>query len=127
MMFGADFAFTWGILTFLGNFIPYIGSFVVCLLPIMQGFFQFDTLWEPLTMGLVLICIHQITGNVIEPRITGKSLGISPLAILFTLAFWGYCWGVVGMFLAVPLTVLVKLIMENIEATKPIAALISSE
>ncbi|MCP5108816.1 MAG: AI-2E family transporter, partial [bacterium] len=74
-----------------------------------------------------LILTQFIIGNVVEPRITGKSLNLSPIVILISLIFWGYMWGVVGMILAVPLTSAIKIFFENIPTLKPIADIISAD
>jgi predicted PurR-regulated permease PerM len=126
--FGVDFAVMWGVLIFLFNFIPYIGSFVAVLLPIVLSFLQYaDEPWKPVLITLLLLVIQRIVDNYIEPRLTGQKLGLSPLVVLLSLAFWAWLWGIVGMILAVPLTVIGKIILENIRETKPLATLISNE
>jgi AI-2 transport protein TqsA len=126
--FGVDFAVMWGVLIFLFNFIPYIGSFVAVSLPIALGFLQYaDEPWKPLLSAILLLLIQRAVDNLVEPRLTGQKLDLSPLLVLLALAFWGWLWGVVGMILAVPLTVIGKIILANIEATRPLARLISNE
>jgi predicted PurR-regulated permease PerM len=126
--FGVEFAVMWGVLIFLFNFIPYIGSLVAVSLPIVLSFLQYaDEPWKPLLITLLLLLIQRVVDNFIEPRLTGRKLGLSPLLVLLSLAFWGWLWGVVGMILAVPLTVIGKIILENIRETKPLAILISNE
>jgi AI-2 transport protein TqsA len=126
--FGVDFAVMWGVLIFLFNFIPYIGSFVAVSLPIVLSFLQYaEEPWKPVLITLLLLLIQRVVDNFIEPRLTGQKLGLSPLIVLLSLAFWGWLWGVVGMILAVPLTVIGKIILENIRETKPLATLISNE
>jgi predicted PurR-regulated permease PerM len=126
--FGVEFAGMWGLLIFLFNFIPYIGSFVAVSLPILLSFLQFaEEPWKPLLITLLLLVIQRVVDNFIEPRLTGHKLGLSPLIVLLSLAFWGWLWGIVGMVLAVPLTVISKIILENIRETKPLATLISNE
>jgi predicted PurR-regulated permease PerM len=126
--FGVDFAVMWGVLIFLFNFIPYIGSFVAVSLPIVLSILQFaEEPWKPLLITILLLLIQRVVDNFIEPRLTGHKLGLSPLLVLLSLAFWGWLWGVVGMILAVPLTVIVKIILENIRETKPLATLMSNE
>jgi predicted PurR-regulated permease PerM len=126
--FGVEFAVMWGVLIFLFNFIPYIGSLVAVSLPIVLSFLQYaEEPWKPVLITLLLLLIQRIVDNVIEPRLTGHKLGLSPLLVLLSLAFWGWLWGVVGMILAVPLTVIGKIILENIRETKPLAILMSNE
>jgi predicted PurR-regulated permease PerM len=126
--FGVEFAVMWGVLIFLFNFIPYIGSFVAVSLPIVLSVLQFaEEPWKPLLITLLLLLVQRVVDNFIEPRLTGHKLGLSPLLVLLSLAFWGWLWGVVGMVLAVPLTVIGKIILEHIPETKPLATLISNE
>jgi len=126
--FGVDFAGMWGVLIFLLHFIPYIGSFVAVALPIVLRFVQHaERPWKPLLITLLMLLIQQVVDNVIEPRLTGHRLGLSPLIVLLSLAFWGWLWGVVGMIRAVPLAVIGKIVLENIRETRPLATLISNE
>jgi predicted PurR-regulated permease PerM len=118
----------WGVLIFLFNFIPYIGSLVAVSLPIILSFLQYaDEPWKPLLITVLLLLVQRVVDNYIEPRLTGRKLGVSPLIVLLSLAFWGWLWGIVGMILAVPLTVIGKIILENIPETKPLATLLSNE
>ena len=126
--FGVDFAVMWGVFIFLLNFIPYIGSFIAVSLPIALSFLQYvDEPWKPLLCTILLLLIQRVLDNFIEPRLTGQKLNLSPLLVLLALAFWGWLWGVVGMILAVPLTVIGKIILDNIVATRPLATLMSKE
>jgi predicted PurR-regulated permease PerM len=126
--FGVEFAVMWGVLIFLFNFIPYIGSVVAVSLPILLSFLQYaEEPWRPLVIALLLLLIQRVVDNFVEPRLTGQKLGLSPLIVLLSLAFWGWLWGVVGMILAVPLTVIAKIILENIRETRPLARLMSNE
>jgi predicted PurR-regulated permease PerM len=125
--FGVEFAVMWGVLIFLFNFIPYLGSLVAVSLPILLSFLQYaEAPWKPLLITLLLL-IQRVVDNYVEPRLTGHRLGLSPLLVLLALAFWGWLWGVVGMILAVPLTVIAKIILENIRETRPLATLICNE
>ena len=72
---------------------------------------------------ILLVGWQQFLGLVVEPRMAGARLGVSPLLIILSLAFWGVVWGIVGMLLAVPLLMIIKIVFENIPATKPVAAL----
>jgi predicted PurR-regulated permease PerM len=126
--FGVEFAVMWGVLIFLFNFIPYIGSLVAVSLPILLSFLQYaDEPWKPLLITLLLLLVQRVVDNWIEPRLTGQKLGLSPLIIILSLAFWAWLWGIVGMILAVPLTVIGKIVLDNIPETRPLATLISNE
>lgn len=127
-LFDVEFALVWGLLTFLLNFIPTIGSFVAVLLPLGVAFFQYgDHLITLLWIALILIAIQFTVGNLIDPRIVGHSLNLSPLVVLFSLIFWGWLWGIIGMFLAVPLAVIAKIIFENIDSLRFLSVLMSGK
>ncbi|MBW2261617.1 MAG: AI-2E family transporter [Deltaproteobacteria bacterium] len=123
--FGVDFFILWGIITFFANFIPYIGSMAAVTPPILLAFLQFDHPWKGIVIAALLIGAQLVTGQIIEPRLAGRKLGVSPLMILLSLAFWGWLWGVIGMILAVPTVVIIKIVLDNIEQTKPVAGLLS--
>jgi AI-2 transport protein TqsA len=125
--FGITGAVTWGLITFFGNFLPYVGALVAFIPPVVLALLEFDSLWPPLIFALVLLLIHGITANLIEPAMTGKALGLSPLVVLIGLAFWSLLWGFVGLVLAVPLTVIFKIVLEHTPATRPLARMISEE
>ena len=125
---GVDLAAFWAVLIFLLNYIPTIGSILGIVFPALLTLVQFA---DPLTPFLVvtgLLAVTQfVTGNVIEPRMMGRRLSLSPLAILMSLALWGSIWGAPGMFLSVPITVIAMIVMAQFEATRPIAILLSSD
>jgi AI-2 transport protein TqsA len=126
LAFDVDFAVMWAVLVFLFNFIPYVGSLIAVGLPVLLSFLKYaDQPWKAVAILVLLLVIQRVVDNWIEPRLTGQRLGLSPLLVLLALAFWGWLWGIVGMVLAVPLTVTAKIILENIEETRPIAILMS--
>jgi len=124
---GVQFAVMWGVLTFIGNFIPYVGSIVAFSLPVMFAFLQLDFGWQPITAGALVLAIHVVMTYLVEPNMVGRGVGLSPLVILAALAFWGLCWGLVGMFLAIPLTVMLKIVLTNVAFTRPFARLLGDE
>ena len=126
LVFGVDFAILWAILIFLLNFIPYLGSLVALAPPILLAFLQFDEVWRGFAVTGLLIGVQLFTGQYLEPHLAGRKLNLSPLLIILALAFWGYLWGPVGMILAVPLTVVCKIILDNIPETKPVGTLMSN-
>ena len=121
--FGVKSPLLWGVLTFLFNFVPYVGSVVAWSLPTLLAFLDLEPGWRPIAVALLLLADHLLTANVIEPALTGKAVDLSPLVILLALAFWGVCWGLEGMFLAVPLTVVLRIVLDNLPPTRPIARL----
>lgn len=112
-IFGVDFFIVWAVFTFLLNFIPNIGSAIAVILPALMTLVQFESLGYALLVTAILITIQTIIGNGLEPKIFGDRLGLNPIVILLSLLLWGYIWGVVGMFLSVPLTAVAKIIMSN--------------
>ncbi|TDI70615.1 MAG: AI-2E family transporter [Bacteroidetes bacterium] len=122
---GVDFPLIWGLLAFVLNYIPNVGSVIAVLFPFFLSLLQFDTLVAPMLVLILLGGIQMLMGNVIEPRIMAFSLNLSPLLILVSLIFWGWLWGVLGMMLAVPLTATIKIITENLEPLKPLSVLMS--
>jgi len=126
-VFGVKFALAWTLLTFCCNFIPYVGSVIAFSLPTLFAFLDLPFGWQPFALAGGLICCHIGTASFVEPQLIGKAVGLSPLVVLLSLTFWGICWGIVGMFLAVPLTVTMVIIMDNLEQTRPLAKLLGDE
>ena len=124
---GVEFAPVWAVIQFILNFIPIIGSVAVGVVVTLFALLQF---WpEPgpvIAVGLVMLGSNQIIGSFIEPRVTGYNLGISPLIIILSLLLWGWLWGFAGMILAVPMTVIIKIICENIPIMEPVSLLLGT-
>jgi AI-2 transport protein TqsA len=124
---GLDFAETWGVLTFTLNFIPTIGSAVAVAIPAIVALVQF----ESLTPFLIIIAgcgaIQFVVGNILEPKLTGKSLNLSPLMVILALTAWTTLWGIAGALLSVPITVCVLIIFANIRDARPWAILMSGD
>ena len=124
LVFGVDLWFIWGLLTFLLNYVPYIGSLMATVPPIILGLAVLPTgAWA--FMVLLLIVNQQVWGNLIETKWTGTQLDISPVLLLLVVAFSFWLWGIIGMVLSVPLFVITKIVLENIPTTRPIAILMS--
>lgn len=124
---GLDFALAWGVLATILNFIPTIGSIIVTAGTIIMAVIQFMPSWiTVLYIAVLMISIEMIMGNIIDPKLQGVKLNISPLVILISLAFWGYIWGLAGMFLAVPITSTLQIFMANIPSLKGIAVILST-
>lgn len=112
-LFGVDFVIVWGVLIFLLNFIPNIGSLIGLTLPCVMLLIQTGSIPLTLTMAAVLVAIDTIIGNLIEPKIFGDRLGLNPIIILLSLLLWGYIWGITGALLSVPLTAVLKIIISK--------------
>jgi predicted PurR-regulated permease PerM len=117
----------WAFLIFALNFIPTIGSILGTLLPAVYALVQFQALSPVITLLLLIGVIQFVLGNVVQPRMAGQSLNMSQLVVILSLFVWGAIWGITGMFLAVPLTSILMLVLSNFEATRPAAILLSRE
>jgi len=122
---GVDFASFWGFTIFLLNYIPIIGSVVATLFPALLTLIQFDTFTPFLIVGIGLTSAQFIVGNVIEPKLMGSSLNLSPLVVLLSLALWGSLWGIPGMFLCIPIMVILLIVLSHFDATRPLAVMLS--
>ena len=123
---GLDFALVWGVLAAILNFIPTIGSIVSTAGTIIMAIIQFSPDWGyVIYVSLLMVSIEMVLGNIIDPRLQGVQLNISPFVILISLAIWGYIWGIAGMFLSVPLTSIIQIISANIPSLKPVAIMLS--
>ena len=108
--------------------IPIFGSVISVGLTTIFSLLQFYPSWgKTLFILLFMTSVNMILGNILEPRIEGKNLGISPVIILISLSLWGYIWGFTGMLLAVPLMVIIKIVCENIDYLKGLAILIGND
>jgi predicted PurR-regulated permease PerM len=126
MVFGVDYAVPWGFLAFLLNYIPYLGAVVAVFLPSALAMVQFGDVGLGLLILFILNLIHTVLGYWLEPVMAGERLNLSPFVIILSLAFWYSVWGVVGMIMAVPLMVSLKIVLENIPATRPLAVMLSN-
>lgn len=122
-----DFAGVWGLLIFLLNFIPTVGSIIATIFPAMIALAQSDgyTLFILVLAGIgaLQICI----GNILEPRLMGNSFNLSPIVILLNLGLWQYIWGVPGMFLCVPFLIILTIILSHFPRTRSIAIILSAD
>ncbi|MBS0359292.1 MAG: AI-2E family transporter [Proteobacteria bacterium] len=124
---GVDFPEFWALLIFLLHYIPTIGSIVATVFPCLLAIVQFES-WVPFTIvALGLMFIQFVVGNILEPRLMGKSFNLSGLVILLSLGFWGKLWGITGMFLCVPFTVIASIILSSFSKTRSIAIFLSED
>jgi len=123
---GVDFPLLWGFLAFLLNFIPNIGSIIAAIPAILLALVQLG-FPSAIAVAIVFLIVNVLIGNVIEPRLMGKNLGLSPLIVFVSLIFWGYVLGTVGMLLATPLTMTIKIIFDNMEETKHLGLMMGDE
>jgi len=123
--FGVHYAVAFGFFTFVLNYIPNIGSFISKAVPFLFAILQFGGFWKAFWVLVVLTAVDALLGMVVEPRLMGRSLGLSPLAILFSLFLWGWLWGLPGMILAVPIMVIVKIVAANFPSLRWLEGLLS--
>ena len=126
-LLGVEFAFTWGLLAFVLNFIPTIGSIVASIPPVLMALAQFaPEIWPAVGVALALFVIQQTLGNFIAPKVYGDRLNLSPVVILLFLVFWGWLWGVTGALLAVPIAAAIQIALSQIPALAPLAVMMGS-
>ncbi|MBC8124360.1 MAG: AI-2E family transporter [Candidatus Kapabacteria bacterium] len=124
--FGVDFAPFFGLLTFLFHFIPNIGSLISTVIPTFVCLLQTGSITTATAVAVILVVVQNVIGNVIEPKVMGDRLELSPVVVLFALLFWGWMWGIVGMILSIPIMSFCKALLETIPSTRPIAVLLGS-
>lgn len=124
---GVDFAVVWAFLAFLLNFIPTFGSVISFLVTVFFALLQFfPSVPQVLATALVMLLTNMLLGNIVEPRVEGGNLDISPFLILVSLSVWGWIWGFIGMILAVPFLVFIKIFCENVSFLKPMAIMLGN-
>lgn len=124
---GLELAPAWGIIAFVVNYIPFIGSFVATLLPSLFAVAQFGTLHDSLFVLLGMFAIQFGIGNYLEPLVAGAALSISPLAVVFAVFFFGFLWGIPGAFLGVPILIAILMLCAHYPSTKWISTLLSGK
>ena len=123
--FGLDFFVFWAFIIFLLNYIPNVGSIIAVSFPVLFSLVQFESIYAT-TIFLTLMVVAQVfIWNLVEPRLMGNKLNLSPLVILISLIFWGTLWGPIGMLLSVPIMVMINIVLAHIEVTRPVAILLS--
>ncbi|MBQ7908686.1 MAG: AI-2E family transporter [Elusimicrobiaceae bacterium] len=122
---GTELAFMFAVLTFVLNFIPNIGPFIATALPAPVLFLQYGLDWHIIVALSLLIAAHFVIGNILETKWLGKGMDLNPVVVIASLIFWALVWGAVGALLAVPLTSIIKMILERSEPTKPFADLLA--
>lgn len=125
VILGVDYPILWGFLAFLLNFIPTIGSIIAAVPAVLLALLQLGFVSSLIVAG-VFLAVNFLIGNVVEPRVMGRGVGLSTLVVFLSLVFWGWLFGPIGMLLSIPLTMLVKFGAESNEDTRWIAVLLSS-
>ncbi len=120
---GVRFAFIWGMMAFLLNYIPNIGSVIAAIPPLIQALL-FNGFADAVVVAGGYILINLVIGNILEPRIMGRGLGLSTLVVFLSLIFWGWLMGPVGMLLSVPLTIIARITLETMDGGHKLAVIL---
>ncbi len=123
---GVDYPLLWGLLAFLLNYVPNIGSIIAAVPTVLLALLQLGP-GSALLTGLGYLVVNMVIGNMIEPKVMGKGLGLSTLVVFLSLVFWGWVFGSMGMLLSVPLTMTIKIALDSGESTRWISVLLGSE
>lgn len=123
VLLGVDYPALWALIAFLLNYIPNIGSIIAAIPAVLIALVQLGAGTAAITAGLY-VAVNMIFGSIIEPRLLGRSLGLSTLVVFLSLVFWGWLFGPVGMLLSIPLTVMVKIALETRPQSRWIATLL---
>ena len=127
LFIGIDAPVFWAFLIFLLNYIPTIGSLIGTLFPAFFCLLQFGDLSSFLMVLGVVGTLQVIVGNLLEPKLMGNTLNISSFVAIFALSFWGTLWGITGMLLSVPITVIMVIIFSHFSSTRPVAIMLSEK
>jgi AI-2 transport protein TqsA len=124
---GLELQREWGVIAFVLNFIPFIGSFIATLLPTLFAAAQFESLYAALVVFIGLNLLQFVIGSYIEPRVAGTAVSVSPLMVLFAVFFWGLLWGIAGAFIGVPILIALATICAGHPSTRLFAVLVSTD
>ena len=122
---GVDYPLLWGLLAFVLNYVPNIGSIIAAVPAVLLAMIQLGVA-KAILAASAYVAVNLLMGNLVEPRFMGKGLGLSTLVVFLSLLFWGWVLGPVGMLLSIPLTMMVKIAMDNHEETRWMAVLLDS-
>ena len=123
---GVDFPLLWGLFAFLFNFVPNVGSILAGIPPVLLALIQHGPARAAL-VGAIYLLLDVLSGNLLEPKVMGRRLGLSPLVVMLSLFFWGWLWGPVGMLLSVPLTSVAKIMFEHTEDMRWVSVMLGSD
>jgi predicted PurR-regulated permease PerM len=126
-LYGLELHREWGVIAFVLNFIPFIGSFIATLLPTVFAAAQFESLSAALVVFVGLNLLQFIIGSYIEPRVAGTAVSVSPFMVLFAVFFWGMLWGIAGAFIGVPILIPLAAVCARHPQSQPIAVLLSAD
>ena len=126
LIFRVKYAYIWGPLVGIMNLIPFIGSILSAIPPIIVAGIQHNSVWYMVYVAIFFLCVQFIEGNLITPRLTSGSVDLNTLAVLLAAMYWGWLWGFIGIILAVPITAAVKVVCDHVEPLKPIGIMLGT-
>jgi predicted PurR-regulated permease PerM len=126
-LYGLELQREWGVIAFVLNFIPFIGSFVATLLPTLLAAAQFESLYAALVVFISLNLLQFVIGSYIEPRVAGTAVSLAPFVVLFAVFFWGMLWGIAGAFIGVPILIALAAVCARHASSRPIAVVLSAD
>jgi len=126
LIFRVKYAYIWGPLVGIMNLVPYVGSIVSAIPPIIVAGIQHNSVLYMFWVALFFLAVQFIEGNIITPRLTSESVDLNTTAVLVSVMYWGWLWGFIGIVLAVPITVAVKIVCDHVEPLKPIGVMLGS-
>ena len=127
LILGVSYPYIWGPLAGILNLIPFIGSVVGAIPPIIISVIEATNIWQPLLVLIFFTAVQVVESNVVSPKLLSNKSNLSPLAVLIATMYWGWLWGGLGVLLAVPITAALKVICDHIESLKPIGLLLSGK
>jgi len=123
---GVDYALLWGLVAFLLNYVPNIGSIIAAVPAVLMTLVQLGA-WHTLLVGMGYMAVNIVVGSILEPKFMGEGLGLSTLVVFLSLVFWGWVLGPVGMLLSIPLTMIIKIAFESNEETRWVGVMLGGE
>lgn len=126
-VFGVDFALFWALMIGLLHYIPYVGSAVGVAFPVLLTLAQFGSLWTTLAVAALLFALQAVVSNLIEPRMVGKQVNLSPFVVMLALSIWTALWGMAGAILAIPLTSILAIVLASFSSTRSLAVLLADD
>jgi AI-2 transport protein TqsA len=125
--YGLELSREWGMIAFVLNFIPFIGSFVATLLPTLFAAAQYESFSSAVWVFIGLNVVQFVVGSYIEPRVAGAAVSVSPFMVLFAVFFWGMLWGIAGAFIGVPILIALASLCARHPASRAIAIALSAD
>ncbi|RLD42517.1 MAG: hypothetical protein DRI89_07035, partial [Bacteroidetes bacterium] len=126
LIIGVDFPLLWGLIAFILNFIPSIGSIFAAIPAVLLAFIQLDPV-SGLVTGILYLVTNVVIGSILEPPLMGKNLGLSPLVVFLSILLWGFVLGPIGMLISAPLTMIVKIIFDHRQSTRSIGIMLGDK